>query len=129
MMMPFEDIDLDEERIERSLDGIKGYEEPVSDEEMEASLNITGTANEKEDEKVPNADEQRALNEDSEDSTEIITKTEENTGEPKKDKTDETADITTDIIDKNCSEDESADEGEEEVSAGEDIEEKEENNE
>ena len=57
------------------------------------------------------------------------TKAEENTEEPEKNKPDETAEIITDIVDKNCSEDESADEGEEVVTAGEDIEEKAENNE
>lgn len=129
MMMPFEDIDIDEERIERSLDAIKGYEEPVSDDTEESLPDTSESVNEKEDENETGTDGHNTPKEGSESNAEIVTKAEENTDESEKDKTDETAEITTEIIDKNCSEDESADEGEEEVIAGEDIEEKEENNE
>ncbi len=129
MMMPFESIDFDEERIERSLDAIKGYEEPAPDDTEESLPDTSESVNEKEDENETGTDGQNTPKEGSESNAEIVTKVEENTEESEKDKTDETAEITTDIIDKNCSEDESADEGEEEVTAGEDIEEKAENNE
>ena len=129
MMMPFESIDFDEERIERSLDAIKGYEEPAPDDAEESTPDTSESVNEKEDENETGTDGQNTLKESSESSAEIVTKAEENTEEPEKDKSDETTEITTDIVDKNCSEDESADEGEEVVTAGEDIEEKAENNE
>ena len=50
MMMPFESIDFDEERIERSLDAIKDYEEPASDDTEESLPDTSESVNEKEDE-------------------------------------------------------------------------------
>ena len=129
MMMPFESIDFDEERIERSLDAIKGYEEPAPDDTEESLPDTSESVSEKEDENETGTDGQNTPKEGSESNAEIETKAEENTEEPEKNKPDETAEITTDIVDKKCSEDESADEGEEVVTAGEDIEEKAENNE
>ena len=107
--MPFESIDFDEERIERSLDAIKDYEEPASDDTEESLPDTSESVNEKEDENETGTDGHNTPKEGSESNAEIVTKVEENTEESEKDQIDEAAEITTDIIDKNCSEDESAD--------------------